>query len=127
MSATGEPISAEDAYEYGLVNRVVADHELFDTAISWARKLAQQPPLAVEQIKQVSGNAVLDEGLRAEGEAFATVFASQDAKEGIGLPPRGNSNDRHPTSREGPSTKFSKISHPFLEIAPPESQSCRLL
>src|SRR3712207_8894354 len=30
MNATGESISAEDAYEFGLVNRVVYDHELFE-------------------------------------------------------------------------------------------------
>ena len=40
MNTTGDPISAEEAYEFGLVNRVVADHELFDTALAWARKLA---------------------------------------------------------------------------------------
>jgi enoyl-CoA hydratase / 3-hydroxyacyl-CoA dehydrogenase len=84
MNLTGTPIGSWEARRVGLVNQVVADHELFDTAISWARKLAQQPPLAVEQIKQVSNNPVLDEGLRAEGEGFASVFASQDAKEGIG-------------------------------------------
>jgi enoyl-CoA hydratase / 3-hydroxyacyl-CoA dehydrogenase len=84
MNLTGTPIGSWEALRVGLVNQVVADHELFDTAISWARKLAQQPPLAIEQIKQVSNNPVLDEGLRAEGEGFATVFASQDAKEGIG-------------------------------------------
>ena len=54
MNTTGEPISAEEAYEYGLVNRVVADHELFDTALAWARKFARQAPLALEQIKRVS-------------------------------------------------------------------------
>jgi enoyl-CoA hydratase/3-hydroxyacyl-CoA dehydrogenase len=84
MNLTGTPIGSWEALRVGLVNQVVADHELFDTAISWARKLAQQPPLAIEQIKQVSNNPVLDEGLRAEGEGFATVFASEDAKEGIG-------------------------------------------
>ena len=41
MNTTGEPISAEEAYEFGLVNRVVADHELFDTALAWARKFAR--------------------------------------------------------------------------------------
>ena len=35
----------------GLANQVVPDHELFDTALSWARKLAGQAPLAIEQIK----------------------------------------------------------------------------
>src|SRR3954469_15969428 len=54
MNTLGDPISAEDAYEHGLVNRVVADHELFDTALQWARKLAGQAPIALEQIKTVS-------------------------------------------------------------------------
>ena len=54
MNLTGESISAEDAYEHGLVNRVVADHELFDAAMAWARKFAGQAPVAVEQIKRVS-------------------------------------------------------------------------
>jgi enoyl-CoA hydratase/3-hydroxyacyl-CoA dehydrogenase len=83
MNATGEPISAEEAFEYGLVNAVVADHELFDTAMQWARKFAQQAPLALEQIKTVSHAGDLDEGIEAEKRGFATAFASEDAKEGI--------------------------------------------
>ena len=70
MNTHGEPISAEDAYEYGLVNRVVPDHELFDTALAWARKFAGQAPLALEQIKQVSHTGDLDEGIAAESDAF---------------------------------------------------------
>ncbi len=54
MNLVGDPIRAEEAFEFGLVNRVVEDHELLDTALAWARKLAQQAPLALEQIKQVS-------------------------------------------------------------------------
>ena len=72
------------ALEYGLMNQVVPDHELFDTALGWARKLAQQAPVAIQQIKEVSHNPDLDEGLRAEAEGFATAFGSEDAKEGIG-------------------------------------------
>ena len=34
MNTTGEPISAGEAFEYGLVNRVVPDHELFDAALA---------------------------------------------------------------------------------------------
>ena len=48
MNTVGEPISAEEAYEFGLVNRLVADHELFDTALAWARKFAGQAPVALE-------------------------------------------------------------------------------
>ena len=55
MNLAGEPIDAYEALEAGLANRVVPDHELFDTALSWARKLAGQAPLAVEQIKQRLG------------------------------------------------------------------------
>lgn len=83
MNTTGEAISAESAYEYGLVNNVVADHELFDTAVAWARNFARQAPLALEQIKRVSHAGDLDEGLKKEQEAFAKIFKSDDAKEGI--------------------------------------------
>ena len=83
MNLVGDPILAEEAFEFGLVNRVVEDHELLDTALSWARKLAAQAPLAMEQIKRVSAAGDLDEGIEAEKKAFATVFTSADAKEGI--------------------------------------------
>jgi enoyl-CoA hydratase/carnithine racemase len=83
MNTTGEPISAEDAYEYGLVNRVVADHELFDAALMWGRKFARQAPVALEQIKRVSHRGDLDEGIAAEKDGFLTAFTSADAREGI--------------------------------------------
>jgi enoyl-CoA hydratase/carnithine racemase len=83
MNATGEPVSAEDAYEHGLVNRVLPDHELFDAALSWARKFAGQAPLALEEIKGVSHAGDLDEGIEAEKVAFVKAFASEDAREGI--------------------------------------------
>ena len=83
MNLTGEAISAREAYEHGLVTRVVTDHELFDTALQWAHKLAAQAPLAVEQIKRVSAAGELDTGLEAEKEGFAAVFGSEDAREGI--------------------------------------------
>ncbi len=83
MNTVGDPISAEEAYEFGLVNHVVADHELFDTALQWGRKFAQQAPIALEQIKRVSRAGDLDAGLAAEAEAFITAFTSEDAREGI--------------------------------------------
>ena len=83
MNLVGDPILADEAFELGLVNRLVEDHELLDTALQWARKLAGQAPLAVAQIKSISGAGDLDEGIEAEKRAFAEVFASADAKEGI--------------------------------------------
>ena len=83
MNAIGDPILADEAFELGLVNRVVDDHELLDTALAWARKLASQAPLALEQIKKVSAAGDLDAGIEAEKQAFASVFQSADAQEGI--------------------------------------------
>jgi enoyl-CoA hydratase / 3-hydroxyacyl-CoA dehydrogenase len=83
MNLLGDPISAAQAYELGLANEVVADHELFDTALAWARKLGGQAPVAVEQIKKVSAKGDLDEGIEAEKGGFAAAFGSEDAREGI--------------------------------------------
>jgi enoyl-CoA hydratase/3-hydroxyacyl-CoA dehydrogenase len=84
MNLTGDAVLADDAYEFGLVNDVVPDHELLDTAVAWARKLGQQAPIAVEHIKKISAAGDLDEGIEAEKQAFATVFQTEDAREGIG-------------------------------------------
>ena len=83
MNLVGDPILAEEAFELGLVNRMVEDHELLDTALSWARRLAAQAPVALKQIKRVSGAGDLDAGIEAEKRGFATAFGSEDAKEGI--------------------------------------------
>jgi enoyl-CoA hydratase / 3-hydroxyacyl-CoA dehydrogenase len=84
MNLVGDAILSEEAFEIGLANRVVPDHELFETALMWGRKLAGQAPVAVEQIKTASHKGDLDEGIEAEKQAFATAFGSEDAKEGIG-------------------------------------------
>ena len=83
MNLIGDPVLADEAFEFGLVNRVVEDHELLDTALSWARKLAQAAPLALEQIKSVSAAGDLDTGIENEKRAFAQAFVTEDAKEGI--------------------------------------------
>ena len=84
MNLVGDPISSLEALDYGLVNRVCPDQELFDTALNWARKLAGQAPLAVEQVKKVSfSGGDPDAGIDAEKQGFATAFLSEDGKEGI--------------------------------------------
>jgi enoyl-CoA hydratase/3-hydroxyacyl-CoA dehydrogenase len=83
MNLIGDAITADEAYEHGLVNRVVPDHELLETALLWARRLAQQAPVAVGQVKEVSAKGDLDEGIEAEKRGFATAFFSEDGREGI--------------------------------------------
>lgn len=84
LNLLGVPISASEAFEHGLVNRVVEDHELFDTALAWAQKAAGQAPVALAQIKRVSGQGDLDAGFAAEIDGFIEAFTSADAREGIG-------------------------------------------
>jgi enoyl-CoA hydratase/3-hydroxyacyl-CoA dehydrogenase len=84
MNLTGAPIGAGEAFSYGLVNQVVPDHELMDAALNWARKLSQQAPLAAQKIKAISAMGELSDGIEAEKKAFAEVFQTEDAKEGIG-------------------------------------------
>ena len=83
MNLTGDPIDAYEAHRLGLANQVVPDHELFDSTLAWARKLADQAPIAVEEIKRRSHRPDLDEGLRAEAEGFVRAFGSEDGREGI--------------------------------------------
>ena len=84
MNLVGDAILAGEALESGLANRVVPDHELFETALMWARKLAGQAPDRPRADQAVSHKGDLDEGIEAEKQGFATAFASEDAKEGIG-------------------------------------------
>ena len=73
MNLTGDPIDAYEAHRVGLATQVVPDHELFDAALGWARKLAEQAPIAVEEIKKRShrprprrGTAHRERGLRPD-------------------------------------------------------------
>jgi enoyl-CoA hydratase / 3-hydroxyacyl-CoA dehydrogenase len=83
LNLTGDPIAADEAYVLGLASRVVPDEELFDTALAWARRLSEQAPLAIEEIKRVSAAGDIETGIEREKQAFAAVFASEDAREGI--------------------------------------------
>ena len=83
LMLTGEPLGALEAWELGLVNGVVEDHELLDAALGWAHRLAAAPPLAVAEIKRLVNGPALEAGIEAEKEAFERVFASADASEGI--------------------------------------------
>lgn len=48
----GEPLSAQRAYEVGLVNRIVPQAELMDVALDHARRLAAMAPMVVRTLKR---------------------------------------------------------------------------
>lgn len=86
MLMTGEPVAARDALAMGLVSDVVADAEVFDTALRIAKTIASLPPLAVKQIKEVvlaGEDTSLEAGMMLERKAFQLLFATADQKEGM--------------------------------------------
>jgi enoyl-CoA hydratase/3-hydroxyacyl-CoA dehydrogenase len=83
LNLSGLPVPAPEALDLGLANRVVPDHELLDTALAWARALGSKAPVARGLVKRVSARPDLDEGLEAEKAAFAEVFMTEDAREGV--------------------------------------------
>lgn len=86
MLLTGEPVSAREACDMGLVSEVVEDGEVQERALEMATIIAAMPPLAVAQIKEVllaGQDASLETALTLERKAFQLLFASQDKKEGM--------------------------------------------
>lgn len=82
---TGDPLSAEQALNYGLVNKVVPADQVLEEAKKLASRLAKGAPLAIAQIlKAVTQglNTTIEEGIKIEQAGSAIVFASEDAKEG---------------------------------------------
>jgi len=82
---TGDPLSSDEALNYGLVNKVVPAGKVLSEAKELAAKLAKGAPLAIREIlKAVTQglNTTIEEGIKIEQAGSAVVFASEDAKEG---------------------------------------------
>jgi enoyl-CoA hydratase len=83
---TGEPISAERAYQLGLVNRLVGPGEAEAAAMALAEQIAAAAPLAVWESRKVVVAAAShdDETLKKMTNAATTVvMRSEDLKEGL--------------------------------------------
>jgi enoyl-CoA hydratase len=83
---TGRRISAEEAREIGLVNRVVAEGEALDVARELADEISANGPLAVRHAKAAANRSLdvdLVSGLEYEADQFALLFATEDAREGM--------------------------------------------
>lgn len=85
LALSGEPITAERAYELGLVNRVVPADALQDAVQTMAAPLVQAAPESVRGILQATlqgGQVNLEAGLALETARFALCCASEDMREG---------------------------------------------
>ncbi|GFZ98151.1 enoyl-CoA hydratase/isomerase family protein [Dyella caseinilytica] len=84
LCLTGGTITAQRAYELGVVNRVVAPEALDETVNALADQLAAAPLAAAGILDCVlqGGETSIDQGLEFETQAFALAFATEDMREG---------------------------------------------
>lgn len=82
---TGDPITAERAYELGLVNQVADDGTVVDAAVALAERIAANAPLAVQESRRIvlAAETADDETLwRMSNEGIAAMFQTEDFQEG---------------------------------------------
>ncbi|BBX72445.1 crotonase/enoyl-CoA hydratase family protein [Mycobacterium shinjukuense] len=85
---TGEPLTASDAYGWGLINQVVKDGSVLDAALALAARVTVNAPLSVQASKRVAYG--VDDGVITDEEAgwertlreMRSLIRSEDAKEG---------------------------------------------
>lgn len=86
MVLTGKFITAEEALQAGLINKIVPVELYLTEAFRLAAEIAQLSPLAVKMAKESvlkAFDSTLEEGLHFERKNFYLLFASEDQKEGM--------------------------------------------
>ena len=82
---TGEPIDAEEAHRYGLVNKVVKHEELLPETRRLVDKILERAPIAVGYFKRLVNTSSywgIGEGDKLEQEFYARCFDTEDMAEG---------------------------------------------
>lgn len=86
MTINNRTLTAQEALQLGLANRVVPVEGYLDAAVAFADEIASRAPIAVRMAKD-SVNAAfettLTEGLAVEKRNFYPLFATEDQKEGM--------------------------------------------
>lgn len=83
---TGLPFSAQEAREWGLVNRVLPQGGLLEATLATARRIAANAPISVRQAKQSIHRGLqmsLADGLAFEIECYNRMVSTQDRHEGV--------------------------------------------
>ncbi len=83
---TGTPFSAQEAFSWGLLNRVCAAEELLDETLTTSQRIAENAPIAVRQAKKsiaVSTQVDRHTGYMFELEAYNRMVSTEDRLEGI--------------------------------------------
>lgn len=83
---TGELIGAAEAYQLGLVEKVVPPEELMSVALKIANTIQTKAPVAIKMAKRAINKGLemdLASGIAFEAEAYTTTFSSEDWLEGM--------------------------------------------
>jgi enoyl-CoA hydratase len=83
---TGDPISAERAAHFGLVNQLVEDGQALEAALALAERISVNSPIAVRESRQVmlaSEGLTDDEAFGLSNQALSRVTHSEDFREGL--------------------------------------------
>lgn len=86
MVLNNRTLSAQEAYQFGLVNRVVPVERYLDEALKLADEIASRAPLAIRAAKKMINQAYelsLKDAIHAERQEFYNLFATEDQKEGM--------------------------------------------
>jgi enoyl-CoA hydratase len=86
LAMTGDPITAQRAFELGLVNRIVPRESVVDAAVVLAEGIGRNGPVAVglsRRVVESAANMSDDEGFQLNDEAAEEILQSEDFLEGI--------------------------------------------
>jgi enoyl-CoA hydratase len=87
LGLTGDPIDAERAYHFGMVNRLAEPGQALEVALGLAAEISANAPLAVQKTRQLMIElANIDddeEGIRRSGTELVALFATEDMSEGL--------------------------------------------
>lgn len=85
LGLTGDPISAERAAHFGLVNELCEPGEALETALALAERIAKNAPLAVRETRRLMlelADADDETGFRESGAAMINLASTEDFWEG---------------------------------------------
>lgn len=83
---SGRPFSAQQAYEWGLVNELCEPERLMPRVLEVAREIAANAPIAVRQAKKAIHQGLqtdLTSGLMIEVQAYERMIPTEDRREGV--------------------------------------------
>lgn len=86
LMLTGETVTAQEAFELGIVDFIYPSDSVWDEAMAYAQKLADGATYAIGHIKRSvyeGGRMSLEDGLAVERKLVAELFESEDAAEGL--------------------------------------------